>query len=510
VRTQQAYLKGSTLALVTIALALGNFMEVLDTTIANVSVPHIAGDLGVSPTQGTWVITSYAVANAISVLLSGWLAQRFGQVRMFVTAVLLFTLASWLCGAAPNFAVLLAFRVMQGGVSGLMVPLSQTLLLSSYPREKQGIALAIWGMTVVVAPVIGPILGGWTTDNIGWPWIFYINVPVGLTVALLAHQLLTGRETETRQVPVDAVGLVLIVVWVGALQILLDKGNELDWFGSPVIFGLAVVALLGLALFVVWELTEAHPIVDLRLFKIRNFRAGTMAVSLGYSIFFGNVVLLPLWLQTQMGYTSTWAGLVVAPYGVLAFLLSPAVGRNLGRVDPRLFATAAFLIFAVSSFCRADFAPNADYWTLALPQLLQGAGIAMYFAPLISIALGSLSPDRMAFGSGLVNFCRITAGSFGASLATTFWQRREAVHHNQLVEGITNYTPQITQAVAQLDHAGMTNGQSLAHINGMLTQQTTLLAANDVFWISGWLFVLLILSVWLARKPFGAGPVVAH
>jgi DHA2 family multidrug resistance protein len=510
VQTQQAYLKGSTLALVTIALALGNFMEVLDTTIANVSVPHIAGDLGVSPTQGTWVITSYAVANAISVLLSGWLAQRFGQVRMFVTAVLLFTLASWLCGAAPNFAVLLAFRVMQGGVSGLMVPLSQTLLLSSYPREKQGIALAIWGMTVVVAPVIGPILGGWTTDNIGWPWIFYINVPVGLTVALLAHQLLAGRETETRQVPVDAVGLVLIVVWVGALQILLDKGNELDWFGSPVIFGLAVVALLGLALFVVWELTEAHPIVDLRLFKIRNFRAGTMAVSLGYSIFFGNVVLLPLWLQTQMGYTSTWAGLVVAPYGVLAFLLSPAVGRNLGRVDPRLFATAAFLIFAVSSFCRADFAPNADYWTLALPQLLQGAGIAMYFAPLISIALGSLSPDRMAFGSGLVNFCRITAGSFGASLATTFWQRREAVHHNQLVEGITNYTPQITQAVAQLDHAGMTNGQSLAHINGMLTQQTTLLAANDVFWISGWLFVLLILSVWLARKPFGAGPVMAH
>jgi MFS transporter, DHA2 family, multidrug resistance protein len=510
VRTQQAYLKGSTLALVTIALALGNFMEVLDTTIANVSVPHIAGDLGVSPTQGTWVITSYAVANAISVLLSGWLAQRFGQVRMFVTAVLLFTLASWLCGAAPNFAVLLAFRVMQGGVSGLMVPLSQTLLLSSYPREKQGIALAIWGMTVVVAPVIGPILGGWTTDNIGWPWIFYINVPVGLTVALLAHQLLAGRETETRQVPVDAVGLVLIVVWVGALQILLDKGNELDWFGSPVIFGLAVVALLGLALFVVWELTEAHPIVDLRLFKIRNFRAGTMAVSLGYSIFFGNVVLLPLWLQTQMGYTSTWAGLVVAPYGVLAFLLSPAVGRNLGRVDPRLFATAAFLIFAVSSFCRADFAPNAGYWTLALPQLLQGAGIAMYFAPLISIALGSLSPDRMAFGSGLVNFCRITAGSFGASLATTFWQRREAVHHNQLVEGITNYTPQITQAVAQLDHAGMTNGQSLAHINGMLTQQTTLLAANDVFWISGWLFVLLILSVWLARKPFGAGPVMAH
>jgi len=506
----QPQLKGAVLALATFALALGNFMEVLDTTIANVAIPHIAGDLGVSPTQATWVITSYAVANAISVLLAGWLAQRFGQVRVFVSAVLLFTLASWLCGSSPNFESLLAFRVMQGGVSGLMVPLSQTLLMASYPKERQGIALAIWGMTVVIAPVIGPILGGWITDHSSWPWIFYINLPVGIIVALLTRQLLAARETATRKLPVDTVGLALIVVWVGALQIMLDKGNELDWFDSRFIVTLAVIAMVGVALFVAWELTEAHPIVDLRLFRVRNFTAGTLAVSLGFSVFFGNVVLLPLWLQTQMGYTSTWAGLVVAPYGVLAFLLSPAVGRNLGRVDARLFATAAFVIFAAASFWRAGFAPNADYWTLALPQLLQGAGIAMYFAPLIAISLGELSADRMAFGSGLVNFFRTTAGSFGASLATTLWQRREAVHHTHLVEGINTFAPQATQAIADLGHAGMSSSQTLAQLDRMVTQQTMLLAVNELFWFSGWMFALLILTVWFAKRPAVSGPVAAH
>jgi DHA2 family multidrug resistance protein len=503
-------LAGAVLALVTLALALGNFMEVLDTTIANVAVPHIAGDLGVSPNQGTWVITSYAVANAISVLLSGWLAERFGQVRVFTSAVLLFTLASWLCGISRTFPMLLAFRVLQGGVSGLMVPLSQTLLMSAYPRERQGIALAIWGMTVVVAPVVGPILGGWITDNASWPWIFYINVPVGVAVATLAHRLLAGRETPTCKVPVDAVGLGLIVLWVGALQIMLDKGNELDWFDSRAITLLAIVASIGAIVFVAWELTEAHPIVDLRLFRLRNFRAGTLAVSLGFSVFFGNVVLLPLWLQTQLGYTSTWAGLVVAPYGVLAFLLSPVVGRNLGRVDARLFATAAFAIFAASSFWRAGFTPDADYASLALPQLLQGAGIAMYFAPLIAITLGGLPPERMAFGSALVNFFRTSAGSFGASLAITLWERREALHHTRLAEAITPYSPATGHALATIGAAGVDHAQSLGQLDAALVHQSTLLAANDVFWLSGWLFVLLTASVWLAGRPAAGGPVAAH
>ncbi|MGA8261535.1 MAG: DHA2 family efflux MFS transporter permease subunit [Arenicellales bacterium] len=508
--TEQGPLHGVTLALVTVALALGNFMEVLDTTIANVAVPHIAGGLGVSPTQATWVITSYAVANGVSVLLSGWLARRFGQVRMFTAAVLLFTVASWLCGLASSFPLLLTFRVVQGGVSGLMVPLSQTLLMSSYPREKQGMALAIWGMTVVVAPVVGPILGGWISDGIGWPWIFYINIPVGLVVAFLANRLLAGRETPTRKVPVDAFGLALIVVWVGALQIMLDKGGELDWFGSPMIVALAIVAVLGIAVFIIWELTEVHPIVDLRLFRLRNFRSGTIAVSLGFSVFFGNVVLMPLWLQTQMGYTATWSGLTVAPNGVLAFLLSPVVGRNIGRVDPRLFATASFFIFAAASFWRAGFTADADYVALALPQLLQGAGIAMFFAPLIAITLGDLNPEQMPFGSGLVNFFRITAGSFGASLATTFWQRREAVHHTDLVEQITAFAPQADQVINRLSAAGLGNTQIWTRMHEMLVHQSTLLAVDDIFQISGWLFLLLVVSVWLARRSTAGGAVAGH
>ena len=499
------------MALVTLALALGNFMEVLDTTIANVAVPHIAGDLGVSPNDATWVITSYAVANAVSVLLAGWLAQRFGQVRVFVSAVLLFTTASFLCGLAPTFEFLLMCRVLQGSVSGLMVPLSQTLLLSSYPPKRQGIALAIWGMTIVVAPVVGPILGGWITDHYSWPWIFYINVPVGLGVAFFTRQLLAGRETPTRRVPIDAVGLGLIVVWVGALQIMLDKGNELDWFDSTFIDALAVLAALGFALFLVWELNEPNPIVDLRLFKLRNFRAGTLSVGLGFAVFFGSVVLLPLWLQTQMGYTATWAGLAVAPYGVLAFLLSPMVGRNLNRVDPRVFATAAFAIFALASFWRAGYTPDADFAAIALPQLLQGAGIAMYFAPLMAIALGGLDPQRMAFGSGLANFFRTTAGSFGVSLVTTFWERREAVHRTQLVENISAYSGQANEALAHLQRAaGLRGEQAIAQLNAALTHQTTLLAATDLFWISGWLFLLLIATVWLAGKPTGGAVVTAH
>jgi DHA2 family multidrug resistance protein len=509
-QTQPEYFKGTKLAAVTVALALGTFMEVLDTTIANVAIPHIAGDLAVSPNEGTWVITSYSIANAISMLVSGWLARRFGQVRVFVAAVLLFTLASWLCGTAVSFEMLLAFRVMQGGVSGLMVPLSQTLLLSNYPEDRRGVALGIWAMTIVVAPVVGPIAGGWLTDNLSWPWIFYINVPVGIAAALVTWRLLAARETETRRVPVDVVGLALIVVWVGALQIMLDKGSELDWFGSGYIVTLAIVAALGFALFVAWELTEAHPIVDLRLFKIRNFSAGAIALSLGYGVFLGNVVLLPLWLQTQMGYTASWAGLVLAPTGVLAFLLSPVVGKNLTRVDPRLFATAGLLVFALASFWRSDFTTDANYAQLAWPQLVIGMGVAMFFTPLFAIAAGSLSPDKAALGNGVTNFLRITAGSFGTSLVTTFWQRREAMHHSVLVDGITAYTPQAGHAIRELGHTGLADGQVLEQINRLVTQQSTLLAANDIFWISAWLFVALVVSVWFAGKTSIGGMMAGH
>ncbi|MDR3324109.1 MAG: DHA2 family efflux MFS transporter permease subunit, partial [Zoogloeaceae bacterium] len=329
-------LEGGARVLATLALALATFMNVLDTTIANVSIPTIAGSVGASASQGAWVITSFAVANAISVPLTGWLAQRFGQVRVFVASILLFVLTSWLCGLSSSLEMLVAFRVAQGLVAGPMIPLSQSLLLQSYPKAKAGMALAVWTMTTTVAPVIGPILGGWISDNMSWGWIFYINIPSGLIAAGLSWMLLKHRELPTARLPVDVVGLALLILWVGALQLMLDRGRELDWFASPFIIGLAVTALTGFCFFLVWELTEQHPIVDLSLFAGRSFALGTLCIALGYGLFFASIIILPLWMQQYMGYTATWAGMAMAPIGILTMLFAPLDGKSMSRIDPRL------------------------------------------------------------------------------------------------------------------------------------------------------------------------------
>ena len=316
---EPAPLTGAAKILGTLSLSLATFMNVLDTSIANVSLSAIGGDLGVSITQVTWVITSFGVANAITVPLTGWLSQRFGAVRLFIASIALFSIASLMCGLATSLQELIAFRVIQGAVAGPMIPLSQALLLSSYPKAKAGTALAIWSMTTLVAPVMGPLLGGWITDNISWPWIFYINIPVGAFAAVMTLGIYRRRETARRKLPIDGVGLGLLMLWVGALQIMLDKGQELDWFNSPTVIALAITALVGFCVFIVWELVDnPYPMVDLRLFKRRNFWTGTLALSLGYGVFFGNVVLLPLWLQQYMGYTATEAGMLTAPVGILA------------------------------------------------------------------------------------------------------------------------------------------------------------------------------------------------
>jgi DHA2 family multidrug resistance protein len=501
--TEPAPLSGATLALGTIALSLATFMNVLDTSIANVSLPAIAGDLGVSPDQGTWVITSFGVANAISLPLTGWLSQRYGQVRLFLAAVLLFVAASFLCALAPTLSLLIVFRVLQGAVAGPMIPLSQSLLLSSYPRAKAGSALAIWGITTLVAPVVGPLLGGWITDNISWPWIFYINLPVGLAAASVTWLIYHKRETPTRKLPIDAIGLGLLVLWVGALQVMLDKGKDLDWFGSPAIVGLAIAALVGFAFFLVWELTEEHPIVDLHLFARRNFWTSSLAMSLAYGAFFGNVVLLPLWLQQYMGYTATQAGMILAPVGLLAILLTPVVGRTVHKVDPRLFATGAFLIFALVLYMRSKFNTSADFWTLMVPTIIQGAAVAIFFIPLVTLSLSGLSPDRIPAASGLFNFARITAGSFGTSIATTFWDHRATLHHAQIAEQLTGDGP-ARQALAGLQASGLTPDQSYALLNRLVDQQAFMLSANDVFYASALLFLVLIAVVWLARPTNGA------
>ena len=499
-------LVGGRLVVATIGLSLATFMNVLDTTIANVALTNIAGDLGVSPSQSTWVITSFGAANAIAVPLTGWLSQRLGQLRLFLSSVVLFTLASLLCGLAGSLTMLLVCRAAQGLVAGPMIPLSQALLLQSYPKEKAGMAIAMWAMTTTVAPVMGPLLGGWLTDNASWPWIFYINVPVGIGAAWATWLALRGRESVTRKLSVDVVGLALLVIWVGGAQILLDKGQELDWFNSSEIVAMAVVVVVTFTFFLIWELTEPRPIVDLTLFRIRNFTAGTIAITLGYAVFFGNLVLIPLWLQRFMGYTATWAGLVTAPIGLLALLLSPIVGKLMGRVDPRWFATLAFLVFALCGLWRAGFTTDVDSRTIAATHLLQGVAMATFFIPLNVIILSKVEPQRVPAASGLFNFMRIMAGSFAASVWTTWWEDGAIRHHAYLTESVAAGSPVTGLAVDTLQSLAPGASQATALLDQEVTQQAFMLAANDLFGLSALLFVVLIGLIWLARPNGGHGP----
>lgn len=494
-------LHGVALLLGTLSLSLATFMNVLDSSIANVSIPAIAGDLGVSPGQGTWVITSFGVANAISVPLTGWLTQRFGAVRLFTMSVLLFVLTSWLCGFATSLEMLIVGRVLQGLVAGPMIPLSQTLLLSSYPRAKAGTALALWGVTTLVAPVVGPLLGGWITDNVSWPWIFYINVPIGLLAAALTWSIYRHRETPTRKAPIDTVGLTLLVLWVGALQLMLDKGKELDWFASNEIIGLAIVAAVAFAVFVVWELTAEHPVVDLRLFGRRNFAFGVLALSVAYGLFFGNVVLLPLWLQQWMGYTATSAGMALAPVGLFAILLTPLVGKKVGVWDPRRMATAAFIVFATVLWMRSQFTTQTDFMHILVPTLIQGGAMALFFIPLTTLTLAGLTPDRIPAAAGLSNFVRITAGAMGTSIATTLWESRAAMHHAHLTEPLVQGQGTFAATLDALQAAGLSTAQALAQVNQLINQQAFTRAADDIFLGSAGIFLALIGLIWLTRRP---------
>ena len=500
---QPESLKGTALALGTVALSLATFMNVLDTSIANVAIPSIAGDLGVSPDQGTWVITSFAVANAISMPLTGWLTRRLGQVRLFIASTLLFVVASFLCGLAPSIGMLVAFRALQGLVAGPMIPLSQSLLLASYPKAKAGAALTVWSMTTLVAPVVGPVLGGWITDNYTWPWIFYINIPIGIAAVAVTWRIYRRRETPTARLPIDKVGLGLLVLWVASMQVMLDKGKDLDWFNSPVIVTLSVIAAVGFMVFLVWELTDKHPIVDLSLFRGRNFSVSTVSMLVGYGLYFGNVVLLPLWLQQYMGYTATLAGVVLAPVGVLAIALMPLVGRNLSRVDPRWIVTTSFLVFGGVMFMRSWFDTDADIATLLVPTVIQGAALATFFVPLLTLGFSGLPPERIPAASGLMNFARITAGSFATSITTTLWDRRATLHHAHLVEQLNGSNAAMTQAMAQLHAGGLTSQQGYALLNNLVDVQSYMLSANDIFYVSGFLFVVLAGVVWLARPGKG-------
>ena len=500
---------GGQLVLIAFALALGTFMMVLDTTIANVSLPTIAGNLGVSSDNSTWIVTAFAVANGIAVPLTGWLMQRFGVVRVFCTAVALFTVASFLCGIAWNLQSLIAFRVLQGAVAGPIMPGSQALLIATFPPSKRSTALGIWSMTTLVAPIMGPILGGYISDNYHWSWIFLINVPFGIFVSLTCWNGLKARETPTRSLPIDKVGLMLLVVWVGAMQIMLDLGKNDDWFNSTRIVALVVIAAVACVAWVIWELTDANPTVDLTLFKSRNFLLGNLAFCLGYAVFFANILILPLWLQTQMGYTATWAGLVAAPSGVLAVILTPFVARLSGKIDARILATVAFASFAVSYWMRSGYTTQASPWELMLPLIVQGVAMSTFFLSMLTISLDRIPPERLPSATGISNFTRIVAGSFAASIITTAWDRREALHQSRLAEAIGGGVP-YQMAADALGRLGMTATQAAGAVTRQMVGQAYLLASTDLFRLSAWLCGALIVVVWLARRPGAtSGPVAA-
>jgi MFS transporter, DHA2 family, multidrug resistance protein len=431
-------------------------------------------------------------------------------VRLFTLSVLLFTIASAACGFAHNFESLIAFRLVQGLVSGPMVPLSQTILMRSYPPAKRGLALGLWAMTVICAPIFGPVMGGYITDNFTWPWIFYINVPIGLFSAFCAYLLLRGRETQTTRQRIDVVGLVLLVTGVSCLQMMLDLGKDRDWFNSTFIVALAVIALVSIAFLLVWELTEDEPIVDLSLFKDRNFALGVVIISFGFMAFFGSVVIFPLWLQTVMGYTAGLAGLATAPVGLLALFLSPMIGKNMHRLNLRMVASFAFVVFAIVSFWNSTFTLDVPFGDVILPRLVQGIGVACFFVPMTTITLSSVSDERLASASGLSNFFRTLSGAIGTAISTTFWENDTIYHHAMLTDTVNAYSANTNAYTNALAGAGLSGDSLTAQLNQVVTSQAYMMATNDFFRISCVAFIVLALLVWITKPRKGAGPSLGH
>lgn len=489
-------LSGAKLAIAGLVLALSNFMVVLDTTIANVSVAHIAGSLGISSSQGTWIITSYAVAEAICVPLTGWLAGRFGTVRTFTVGMIGFGLFSVLCGLSSSLGMLVAFRIGQGLCGGPLMPLSQTLLMRIFPKHMQGQAMGLWAMTTVTAPILGPILGGTISDSWSWHWIFFINIPVAALCAYGAMRFLKTAETKTQKMRVDTIGLALLILWIGALQIILDIGREHDWFGDSKIVILAIIALIGFALFMAWELTEAQPIVNLRVFRHRGFSAAVLSLSLAFGTMFSAVVLIPQWLQSNLGYTATDAGYVTAFMGVGAVIMAPIVGKLVTKVDPRLLVTFGILWLGLTSLLRAHWTTGADFWTLAFPQLMQGIGMPFFFIPLTTIALSAVDPEETASAAGVMSFLRTMAGAIGTSVATTMWANSAVEARSEMVGAMNS------EATSEaLQSAGFSLDQVRGIVERSVQQESLTVAINHMFLLSAAAFVFAAAAVWFAPRP---------
>jgi DHA2 family multidrug resistance protein len=503
---KQEYETGIRLILLNIALGLGTFIQILDTSIANVAIPYIAGNLSVSPDQGTWVITSFAASNAIVLPLTGWLSDYFGRVRLFVCSVLLFALTSFLCGLSTSLTMLVIFRVLQGAVAGSLIPLSQSLIMANNSPKNQGAALGFWGMIVIVAPILGPIIGGYLTDQYSWPWIFYINVPIGIFSAVITWIMLKDRETKIVRNPIDWIGLFLLSLSVACLQIMLDKGKDLDWFESNIIIALTIVSAITFTYFCIWNIYQKYPIVDFSFFKSRNFTLGTICITLGYLAYFGSTVTLPLWLQTEQNYTAYWAGIAVAPIGIVPFFLSTSVGKYMRHIDLRWLVTLSFSLFSIGFFYQSNFTTQISLQKIMFARFLQGFGVALFFLPLVQLSLGNIPKEKYASASGLFNFVRVLVGSgFGTSLSIQVWTRLAIFHHARLADYVTPSRPIVTEFYRDLaKYSPHFTTDIINHIvDQQVEQQAYMLATNDISWLGAWMFILLIPLLFLCKPVKG-------
>ena len=509
--------------LIAATVMLATFMEVLDTSIANVSLPHIAGSLSATVDESTWVLTSYLISNAIVLPLTGWLSMLFGRKRLFIGCVVIFTVSSFLCGLAPNLFLLIFFRILQGAGGGGLQPISQAILVESFPRNKQGMAMAVYGMGVVVAPIIGPTLGGWITDSFSWRWIFFINVPVGVVAVLMTMAVVQDppymvRKTLKQGLKIDFIGLGLLSVGLGFLQVMLDKGQTEDWFESRFIITCAVVGTLGLIGVIWWELRQPEPLVDLRLFTQRNYSMATFMMFAMGVILYGTTVLLPILVQTLMGYTAEWAGLVLSPGGLVTLFVMPLVGRLLGIVQPRWLVVCGLIILGAGMYELSELSLQTGFWTFVTIWTMSRAGMPFLFVPINVMAFAYVPREKTNNATGLINLTRNLGGSVGISVVAALQSRFAQVSQTNLTGHLTALNPVYARRLAELQGALQAGGSSptqasdRAHaiIYGEILRQSSMLAFIDVFRILAWVCVALIPLMFFMKpiKSRGSAPPV--
>lgn len=487
------------LIFITLALSIGSFMNMLDSSIVNVSLTHIAGDFAIAPTEGTWIITSYAVSEAILLPLIGWLTKRFGIVRQYTVATLLFTGASMLCGISFSFEFLLFARILQGIVGASMIPLSQTLMLSFYPKNKKSIALGIWSMTVVLAPILGPVIGGWITDTFSWRWCFYINLPFGIISTYIVHYIFKKRKYKDKieKLSIDKWGLVFLIIGIASLQIMLDKGNDLDWFSSPIIIILALVAFVFLTILIIWEWYQDSPVVNIKLFLNRNFGVGALSLAISSIAFYSAAIVIPLWLQNYMGYTAFKSGMTTSTLGIGILLVAPILISIVNKFDVRKIIIFGFILFSIASIFTGNYTPDVTSDYIAISRFLTGIGLGIFFIPLNNLTLSEINSEDMASASGLYNFTRNMGNSISTSLAVNFWDHRISVHHQDMITAINSGN---TNYLSYMNRVMISSQVKLSLINQMITEQAAIMGVNDVIIGSGFIILFLIPLVLFARK----------